>query len=543
MPIRSSLTVAFEALARNKLQTALTMIGITIGVATVLTMVAVGSGAEAAIDQQIRAAGMNLIVVRAGNYKVKTEDDFGGVVDHQAALETTEPTEATETEVTERTALHRETEKRSKPVQTFSVDLRCSVPLCDPVASVDSVPVASVDSVPVASVRPVAFHPEDDPMEKHDHPTASQRLGDTAAGLGAAATLTASDAAAIRRIRGVQYVSEGVHENVRIVSGDKRWFTRLHGSDVELPEIRRAWNFPAGRFFTAREQARASQVAVLGSVAAKKLFGDSNALGRTVSLWKQPFEIIGVVASGSWMIAAAPGDDQFDAIYVPFTTVHKLLNLSKLNDITITAASTGDVTRVAKEVTELLRARHGIAERTPDDFTVTTQARRALASGGLRPDVARAVVGNVAGLERVTLEQLGRTLDRAMRTMAALLGSIAAVSLIVGGIGIMNIMLLSVTERTQEIGLRRAVGARSGDVLRQFLAEATVLSAVGGLTGIVLGVAASAGVARLLHWATIVSPTAVFTSFAVAAATGVFFGYYPARQASRVDPIESLRYE
>jgi putative ABC transport system permease protein len=484
MSLRSSLGVAFEALARNQLQTALTVTGITIGVATVLTMIAVGSGARQAIDQQIRAAGMNLIVVRAGNYKVKTEDDFGGVVDHQAA-------------------------RRDS-------DIRASL---------------------------IAFHPEDDPMEKHDHPTASQRLGDTAAGLGAAATLTADDAAAIRKIRGVQYVSEGLHENVRVAADGKRWFTRLHGADVELPEIRRSWTFTAGRFFTLREQRRTGQVAVLGSHVAQKLFGATNPVGRTVSLWRQPFDVIGVVGSGSWMVAPAAGDDQFDAVYVPFTTVHRLLNLSKLNDITITAASTGEVTRIAKEVAEVLRARHRIGSEDPDDFTVTTQARRALASGGLRPDVARAVVGNVSGLERVTLEQLGRTLDRAMRTMAALLGSIAAVSLIVGGIGIMNIMLLSVTERTQEIGLRRAVGARSGDVLRQFLVEATVLSAIGGLAGIVLGTAASGVLARVLHWSTSVSIAAILVSFAAAAAIGLFFGYYPAREASRVDPIESLRYE
>jgi putative ABC transport system permease protein len=520
MSLRSSVAAAFEALARNKLQTMLTMMGITIGVATVLTMVAVGSGARSAIDQQIRAAGMNLIVVRAGNYKVKTEDDFGGVVDHQASVE--------ETEETERTVLPRETEQRRRTESGCRhSNLRFSVPPC----------------CPAASVLPVAFHPEDDPMEKHDHPTASQRLGDTAAGLGAAATLTADDATAIRQVRGVQYVSEGVHENVRVATEAKRWFTRLHGADVELPEIRRAWTFPAGRFFTSREQARGRQVAVLGSVVAQKLFGAVNPVGQTVSLWKQPFDVIGVVSSGSWMIAPAPGDDQFDAIYVPFTTVHRLLNLSKLNDITITAASTGEVTRIAKEVTELLRARHRIGVKEPDDFTVTTQARRALASGGLRPDVARAVVGNVSGLEKVTLEQLGRTLDRAMKTMAALLGSLAAVSLIVGGIGIMNIMLLSVTERTQEIGLRRAVGARSGDVLRQFLLEATVLSAAGGVAGIALGAAAAGVLAHLLHWSTAVSPAAILVSFAAAAAIGMFFGYYPAREASRVDPIESLRYE
>jgi len=482
MSIGSSIAIALGALSRNKLQTALTTIGLTIGVATVLTMIALGTGAEAAIEQQVRAAGMNLIVVTAGNYKTKTEDDGGGVVDHQAAA------------------------RRPRVVLA-------------------------------------SFHPEDDPMEKHDHPTASQRLGDTEAGLGAAATLTPADADAIRRVRGVQYVSEGLHENVHASAGDKRWFTRMHGGDVTLPFIRRSWTFTSGRFFTAREQSRRASVVVLGVFAAQKLFGDANPVGQQIQLWKQPFDVVGVVASGSWMVAPSAGDDQFDAVYVPFTTIHQLLNLSKLNDITITSASTGDVTRVARDVTALLRERHRIGAQSPDDFTVTTQARQSLARGGLRPDVARAVVGNVGGLEKVTLEQLGRTLDRATRTMTALLASIAAVSLVVGGIGIMNIMLLSVTERTREIGIRRAVGARAGDVLRQFLAEAITLSVIGGLAGIVLGAVASGLIAQFLRWSTTISPVSIALSFAVAAAVGVFFGYYPARQASRLDPIDSLRYE
>src|SRR5471030_181853 len=218
----SSLRIALRALSRNKLQTALT----TIGVATVLTMIALGTGAEAAIEQQVRAAGMNLIVVTAGNYKTKTEDDGGGVVDHQA----------------------------------FSHQ-----------------PSAISHDVVLA-----AFHPEDDPMEKHDHPTSRQRLGDSEAGLGAAATLTPGDADAIRRVRGVQFVSEGMHENVHVIAGDKRWFTRLHGGDVELPSIRRSWTFTSGRFFTAREQSRLAPVVVLGSFVAQKLFGDTNPVGRQV---------------------------------------------------------------------------------------------------------------------------------------------------------------------------------------------------------------------------------------------------------------------
>ncbi len=161
----------------------------------------------------------------------------------------------------------------------------------------------------------------------------------------------------------------------------------------------------------------------------------------------------------------------------------------------------------------------------------------------MRPEVARTVVGNVAGLEKVTLEQLGKTLDRASKTMTALLASVAAVSLLVGGIGIMNIMLLSVTERTREIGIRRAVGARAGDVLRQFLMEAITLSVAGGLAGIVIGVVASDSISQWAKWSVSISATSVILSFGIAASVGIFFGYYPARQAARVAPIDSLRYE
>jgi putative ABC transport system permease protein len=492
--LRPSILIALRALSRNKLQTALTMVGITIGVATVLTMIALGSGAETAIEDQVRAAGMNMILVTAGNFKTKTEDQ-AGAVEEQARL----------------------------------LDRRDFVPA-----------VWNPESSMV--LRPV-FHPEDDPMEKHDHPTASQRLGDTEAGLGAAATLTSADADGIRKISGVQYVSEGIHSNVHAVAGSKRWFTRLHGDNVSLPLIRRAWTFEHGRFFTKREQSNAAQVIVLGSVAGQKLFGAENPIGKSVILWKQPFEVVGVVTSGSWLVAPAPGDDQFDALYVPFTTVQRLLNLSKLNDITITTASTSEVTRVSNEITNLLRARHKIGFKNPDDFTVTSQARQALAKGGMRPEVARSVVGNVAGLEKVTLEQLGKTLDRASRTMTALLASVAAVSLLVGGIGIMNIMLLSVTERTREIGIRRAVGARPADVLRQFLMEAITLSVVGGLAGIVIGVIVSDSISQWVQWSVSISAASVLVSFGIAASVGIFFGYYPAREASRVAPLDALRYE
>jgi putative ABC transport system permease protein len=490
--------IAVNAIRRNRLQTLLTMIGISMGVATVLAMMAVGAGAQRAVEQQVRAAGLNQLTIRAGNWRSKQEET-GEAIAHQGDAR----------------------DSLSLPLSEFRPP--------SPVAT---------------EVALAAFHPEDDPMEKHDHPLARQRLGDLEAGLGSAATLTFEDADAIRDLPGVQYVACGVHENARVYADDKRWFTRMHGTDLELPSIKRAWTFAHGRFFTAREQQRGDQVLVLGQVVADKLFGAGiNPLGREVKLWRQPFNVVGVVTSATWVVRPAPGDDQFDAVYMPYTTTQRLLNLSKLNDITVTASSSGDVSRLAQAITTLLRQRHGIGDNRPDDFTVITQATKALTTGGLPPTVARAVAGNVAELERVTLQQLAHTLERAGRTMSWLLAGIAAVSLLVGGIGIMNISLLSVTERTREIGLRLAVGARSRDVMRQFLTESVVLSVAGGTLGIVLGVVASIVISRTLQWATVVSPLSIVLAFGVSALVGVFFGWYPATRAARLDPIEALRRE
>ena len=484
--------VALKALSRNRLQTGLTMLGITVGVATVLAMMAVGAGAQRSIEQQVRAAGLNQLTIRAGNWRPKVTDSDEAVA-HQGDAR----------------------ESLQHPLERLNDD-----------------------------VVKIAFHPEDDPMEKHDHPTARQRLGDLEAGLGSAATMTFADADAIRDLPGVQYVAGGIHENVRVHLDKKRWFTRMHGTDVMMPSIKRAWTFTAGRFFTEREQNRAEQILVLGQVVVDRLFGAGvNPVGQTVMLWSQPFEVVGVITSATWVVQPTPGDDQFDAVYMPYTTTQRLLNLSKLNDITVTAASSGDVSRLARDITKLLRVRHRIGDNDPDDFTIITQATKALTTGGLPPSVARAVAANVAELEKVTLEQLALTMERASRTMTWLLAAVAAVSLLVGGIGIMNITLLSVTERTREIGLRLAVGARGRDVMRQFLFEAVVISAAGGLLGIILGVIASIGIARSLQWATVVSPLSVLLAFGVATAVGVFFGWYPARQAAQLDPIEALRHE
>jgi putative ABC transport system permease protein len=508
--LHPSIDIGFKALTRNRLQTGLTMLGITVGVATVLAMMAVGAGAQRSIEQQVRAAGLNQLTIKAGNWKPKTEDS-GGAVAHQGDADDT----------------------MRLPVDELMPEL----------------PDAGDPFAGGADVLPIAFHPEDDPMEKHDHPLAWQRLGDLEAGLGASATLSFADAEAIRDLPGVQYVACGVHGNARVHytpegGGEKRWFTRMHGTDLHLLDIKRTWTLRSGRFFTEAEQERRADVMVLGSVVAEKVFGlGVDPVGKDIRLWNQNFRIVGVVTSASWVVRPMPGDDEFDAVYMPYTTTHKLLNLTKLNDITVTAASSGEVTVVAKRITDLLRQRHGITFEKPDDFTLVTEATRAITTGGLPPNVAAAIAGNVRELERVTLEQLAGTLERASGTMRWLLAAVAAVSLLVGGIGIMNITLLSVTERTKEIGLRMAVGARGRDVTRQFLTEAVAISLAGGAVGVVLGITATYVISSTLRWATLVSPSAVLVAFGVSAAVGVLFGWYPARRAAELDPIDALRHE
>lgn len=496
------ITLAWHALMRNKAQTLLAMLGVTVGVGALVTSMALGRGAQEAIKEQLLAAGANMIIVNSGNYQMERAGAGGSPADH-AYVPIPEP------------------QRRPYLVQS---------------------PIPAFPNV-----RLLNAHFEDDPMAEHDHPLASERLGDNMAGLGAAATLTLEDAQAIRsEIPGIDFVASGVHENARISlksDPNKQWFTRLHGTESDLPVIRSGWIFPHGRFLSAAQVRNAEQSMVIGRVVADRLFGEGvNPVGETIVLWNQDFRVVGVVSSTSWAAQPIAGDDQFDALYIPVTTVHRLLNLSKLNTITITTESAGETTRIGKQIEELLRRRHGITEQMPDDFTVKTQAQQLLGKG-LSPDVARIVAGNLESIDALTIEQLSASLQRANSTMLALLAGVATVSLLVGGIGVMNLLLLSVTQRTREVGLRMAMGARGSDIASQFVLEAIVLSVVGGLIGAACGVLVSESLEQVFQWSTDVSVISMVFAIIVAAVLGIVSSVYPAHRASQLNPIGALHHE
>lgn len=498
-------SIALQALRRNRIQTTLAMLGVTVGVCALVTSMALAKGAQESIREQLLAAGANMIVVTAGNYQVQRAQGVSSPADHGSI--------------------------ELPSVNPFIVD--------------QSVPRNKTAIYPVP--RFIKAHFEDDPMAIHDHPTASDRLGDSMAGLGAAATLTLEDAETIRSsIPGVQFVASGVHENARVtVASDesKQWFTRLHGTESELPVIRRGWTFPHGDFFTERNVLNNEQVMVLGRVVADRLFGEGfDPVGQDILLWNQLFEIVGVVGSRSWASQPVAGDDQFDAVYVPVSTVHSLLNLSKLNSITVTTKSAGETTNIAQVIVNLLRQRHGISDQMPDDFIVKSQAQELLGDG-LSPDLARIVAGNLATMDTLTLEQLSKSLQRANNTMLVLLAGVAGVSLLVGGIGVMNLLLLSVTERTREVGLRMAMGARGSDIASQFITEAVLLSLFGGLLGTVFAFFVTKGLEGFFQWSTEISIGSIAVAIVVAAFLGVAASVYPARRAAELDPIGALQHE
>jgi putative ABC transport system permease protein len=330
-------------------------------------------------------------------------------------------------------------------------------------------------------------------------------------GQGNSTTMTPEDATAIKAIPGVQYAAAGASTRSQVIAGNQNWSTNVQGTDVDLPLIRN-WPTKYGSFFTSADVAGAQKVAVLGTVVSDTLFGpDVDPTGQIIRLRTQPFKVIGVMISKG---QSSQGQDQDDTIFTPYTTVmKKLQGQHNVNNITVSAASADAIQDTAEAIRGELRVRHKIVPGDADDFMVRT------------------------------LEEMASVQTETTKTMTTLLASIAGVSLLVGGIGIMNIMLVSVTERTREIGLRMAIGARGKDVLLQFLVEAIVISLIGGLIGIGLGFGLAAAVQKFMDWPAVISPNAIAVAFGFAGITGVFFGFYPARKAAGLDPIEALRFE
>ena len=438
-----SAQIAVRALGRNRLRTVLTMLGVIIGVAAVIAMVALGSGARGSVETSLKSAGTNIIQVSAGNFT------RGG------------------------------------------------------------------ESMNIAS------------------------------GLGAAKTLTVEDAEAIRHISGVQHVAAGVRNRAFVKSSHRQFFTQIRGTDTTLADIH-GWEWLGGSFEDAAD------AAVMGRAAARELFGEGfDPVGERITIGNRSFAVTGYFRTLD--------ADMDETVFVPLAAGQAMIEARHLQTITVSIEEAGQASRIAEEITTMLRERHGRGQRAAstsglggnqlpgvassvDDFTVKTQAA-ANVTKGLYTSVAAFALANMPKLDEITLQEMSSTLSRAGSTMTALLGSIAAISLIVGGIGIMNIMLVSVTERTKEIGLRLAVGARRRDVMVQFLVEAMVISLIGGAIGVGVGLITARALTAVLDWPTQISITTLASAFGIAAAIGIVFGYYPARRASRLDPIDSLRFE
>ena len=429
-----ALMVAGRAIARNKMRSALTMLGIFIGVAALIAMVAVGQGASAAVTERIQSLGTNLLIV---------------------------------------------------------------------------VPGATTAS----GVR---------------------------AGFGSASTLTVTDAEAVQRdASAVANVAYQIRQLGQLQYGDKNWTTRVEGVSPSYFEIRN-WPVTAGRSMSRQDEVDAARVCLIGQTVYQNLFGQhENPVGATILIKNVPMQVIGLLqAKGQ----SGYGQDQDDVVYIPFTTAErKVLGVAApstaqtpsssiyvtppnpfgikpklagyVNLIYVQARSTALVPTAKTEITKILLKRHNIEPGQTQDFDVRNIS-----------DITQAMEGS-------------------SRILALLLATVASISLIVGGIGIMNILLVSVTERTREIGIRMAIGARRTHVMLQFLVEAVLLSGIGGLAGILVGVVISQLVSAVAGWPTLLSPVAIVGGFAFSAIVGVFFGYYPARRASRLDPIEALRYE
>ncbi|HEY0863764.1 MAG TPA: ABC transporter permease [Lacunisphaera sp.] len=336
----------------------------------------------------------------------------------------------------------------------------------------------------------------------------SMTSGGMRGGWGSASSLTVEDALAIQReVAGVANLTPEMRDRSQVLANGLNWNTQVYGEDISYLDIR-LWSLADGEMFTEADVRSGTKVCVIGKTVATQLFPDMDPIGQNIRVRNIPFKIVGVLTAKGFNYF---GQDQDDIMIIPYTSfLKRLARRPNLNSILVQAVSPEVMERVQQDITDLLQQRRNGRE---PDFTVRNQ------------------------------QELAEAATATTKTMTVLLGAIAGVSLIVGGIGIMNIMLVSVTERTREIGIRLAVGAHGRDVLTQFLVEAIILSVMGGVLGVLLGIGASKLVSHLNNWPVLISTNAIIGAVTFSAAIGVFFGFYPARKAAQLDPIEALRYE
>ena len=339
----------------------------------------------------------------------------------------------------------------------------------------------------------------------------SSNQGGVRVGLGSMTSLTADDLLAMQtQCPSVQIAAPVITTGGQLVYGELNWGTRITGSNPEYFTIR-SWPLSSGQVFTESDIRGATKVCVIGQTVVDNLFKGADPIGATMRIKKMPFKVVGVLSPKG---QSAQGADQDDIVIAPYTTVQKkMMGVTYLGIIMVSAISDKAMDDAQSQITELLRVRHKIQPWEDNDFTIRSQTE----------------IANAA--------------QATTKVLTVLLASIASISLLVGGIGIMNIMLVSVTERTREIGIRMSIGARGKDILFQFLVEAVVLSMVGGTIGVVIGVGASNLISKLAGWPTLVAPTSVGLAFLFAAGVGIFFGFYPARKAAMLNPIDALRFE
>ncbi len=479
----TNLRMAMRALTQNRLQALLTLLGMSVGIAMVVIVSGLGRGAQLKIESQIEAAGPTRIAIHAGNF-TPSAIDSGGQQDSSGG----EPSEG---------AYSGGTPGSGGDMTAVSTDS------------------AAMDA------------------RKRMRAVARTRYRAPPTPLGA------PEMALLRQTDGVRAVAASVEGNVSLDAdaGLPVYVIRFSGFEQSWPDMT-DWKLTDGRWISEAEHRASGPVMLVTPRVAKQLWPNAaSPIGQTIAAGGKKIAVVGVIE------VTGQGDAVVPTVYVPVGLAQSLLHRTSYDSITVRTTSVGVTAAVAKDIGQKLRALHHLPEDMVDDFRAETQSVAAMPGMGSDPRLARAVHSNTAGFEQASWEQMAKSLRQAGRTFTLLLAGAAAVSLLVGGIGIMNIMLVSVTARTREIGLRMALGARAGDVMMQFLVESVTLAALGGVFGLALGLGGLLVTQYGFHWASAASPAMLAAALVMAALTGIVFGFVPARRAAFLDPVIALKSE